>query len=53
MRVRIGIQIRPLLWMITPKKEVENKSLATYYKYIFLCFEIVIRVRKHELNKSE
>ena len=45
MGVIIGIQIRPLLWMITPKKEVEKKTLATYYKYIFLCFEIVIRVK--------
>ena len=48
MKVRIGLQIRPLIWMITPIKEVEKKLLANYYTYKFLCFELLIRKIKSE-----
>jgi hypothetical protein len=49
MKVRIGIQIRPLMWLLTPIKEVEKKTLANYYKYKFLCFELLIRIEKMKL----
>ena len=46
MKARIGIQIRPLMWLLTPIKEVEKKTFADYYRYKFLCFELLIRIEK-------
>ena len=46
MKARIGIQIRPLMWLLTPIKEVEKNTFAYYYRYKFLCFELLIRIEK-------
>lgn len=44
MKYIVGIQIRPLIWFFTPFKKVEGSSVK-YYKYIFLCFELTIKVK--------
>lgn len=45
-KIRIGLQIRPLIWMLIPTKKIEKKILSNYYRYKFLCFELVIRKEK-------
>lgn len=48
MKVRIGLQIRPLIWFITPIKEVKKSIFSHSYTYKFLCFELLIRKIKSE-----